>query len=164
MSEITVNKSPSTILYDFLKETVEAAAAGTILNGADVLDSAWQEIKADKGIVISNSEWDFAPSYGTQTEIYDALLIVAFFYEVPSGDTSERAEARDKCFQMAQAFADKLFEGNQDLGGRVCKGFLLLRATDGDKSVNSATYAIINQPIILNPSGSRIDYTLGEAK
>jgi len=164
MSEVTTGKSPSTILFDCLNEMVVAAAPATILDSAAVLDSGWQELKGDKGIIVSNSEWDFAPTFGTQTEIYDALLIIAFYWRIPSDDTSERREPRDKCFQMAQAVVNKFFEGNQDLGGRLCKGFLLLRATDGDKSTNSESYAIINQPIILNPSGSRIDYTLGEAK
>ncbi len=54
---------------------------------------------------------------------------------------------------------------NEDvsLGERVCD-CLLLAAVDGDKSERSDTYALINQPIILNPTGERRDYTLGEAK
>ncbi len=157
-------KSPSSLLFDFLKETIEQTKdENAALFGIEVLDSVYQEMKLDKGIVVSNSEWDFAP-LSTETDVFDALIIMGFYVRINGKDTSERAEQRDVCFQMAKAVADKLFEDNQDLNGRVCKGFLLLRAVDGNRNTTSDEYAIINLPIILNPSGARIDYSLGEAK
>ena len=161
MNEAVINKSPSTILYEFLQAIVNDAAANTILNGAEVLDSAWQEMKEDKGIIVSNSEFDLAPGQ-SKINFFDTLLIIAFYYRIPSADTSERKDARDKCFEMAEAVAAGIYN-DMSLGNRVC-GCLLLRGVDGDKSTNADSYAIINLPIILNPTGTRPDYTLGEAK
>lgn len=154
-------KSPSTIVYEFANEIVLAAANGTILKDAEVLDSAFQEITKDKGIVVSNSEFDLAPNQ-TGIGIYDALIIIGFYYRIPGTDTTDRAEARDKCFQMAEALSDAVFD-SMSLNNRVCDS-LLLRATDGMKNTTSDAFAIINLPIILNPTGERIDYSLGEAR
>lgn len=153
---------PSKILTDFFTPIVAAAAAITnnIFHDAEVLNTKWQNISKDKGIVISNAEWDFAP----QTEelgIYDALLIIGFYWRVKSDDTTEREDEQEKCFELATAAANAIF-ADPTLGGRVCD-CLLLRAVDGMDSSTSDSYAIINLPIILNPTGSR-DFNLGEAK
>lgn len=155
-------KSPSTIVFEFAEAVVAAAVADTILDNAELLDSAWQEITTDKGIVVSNSEFDLAPRQQNEISIYDALVIIGIYYRIPGTDTTDRAEARDKCFEMAEALAAAIYD-DMSLGDRVCD-CLLLRATDGMKSSTSDTYAIINLPIILNPTGERIDYNLGEAK
>lgn len=159
---MSADKSPSTIVYEFAKEMVDAAAADTILKDADVLDSANQEISADKGIVVSNSEFDLAPKQENEIGIYDGLVIIGFYYRIPGADLSERKEARDKCFQMAVSLSEKIY-ADMSLGNRVCD-CLPLSATDGMKSVSSDSFAIINLPIILNPTGERRNYTIGEAK
>ncbi|MBS1793354.1 MAG: hypothetical protein JSS81_05840 [Acidobacteria bacterium] len=152
--------SPSTILYDFAVETEASAPLNSILKGVEILDSKWQEITKDKGIVISNSEWNFAPQTA-QMGLYDALMVIGFYCRVPGADTTERMDARDQCFALAEAFAQKLFD-DQYLGGRVCD-VLVLRAVDGMNNTNSDSFAIINLPIVLNPTGNR-DFNLGDAK
>lgn len=160
-----MDKSPSSIVSDFLTQIVAEAADDSPLKNAAVLDSAHQEIPMNaevvKGFVVSNSEWDFAPEVD-ETGVCDSLIIIGSYYRISGLDTTNRAESRDKNFQMMKAAADKIF-ADQTLGGKVCDS-LILRATDGDKSTNSDTFAIINLPIILNPTGARIDYTLGEAR
>lgn len=157
-------KSPSTIVYEFANGIVQAAANGTILdkNETEVLDSAYQEITKDRGIVVSNSEFEFAPKQENEIGIFDALIIIGFYWRISGIDTSDRAEARDKCFQMAEAISQEIFS-DMSLGNRICD-CLVLRATDGMKNTNADSFAIINLPIILNPTGERIDYSLGEAK
>lgn len=158
--------SPSSIVASFAEDVIAAAAPNSILDGAEVLDSKFQEITKDKGIVVSNSEWEFTNKQQMNTSIADALIIIGFYYRVPGADTSERAEARNKCFEMAEAFAQAVFEdfylkGNSSTN-RVCDS-VLLRAVDGDDNRTSDSFAIINLPIILNPTG-RLDTNLGEAK
>lgn len=140
---------------------MRTATSGNILRNAQILDSKWQEITEDKGIVISNAEWDFSPGAGGDLQLYDALMIVGFFYRIPGADTSERAMARDKCFEMAKAFAAAIFN-DFTLGGRVCDA-QVLRLVDGMDNTNSDSFAIINLPVILNPTGNR-DFNLGEAQ
>lgn len=154
-------KSPSTIVYEFAEAVVSAAGIGTILEDAEVLDSAYQEITKDFGIVVSNSEFDLSPGQGNVVSIFDSLIIIGFYYRISGLDTTNRAEARDKCFQMAEAFSQAVYN-DMSLGNRVCD-CLLLRATDGMKNTNADSFAIINLPIILNPTGERVDYSLGEA-
>lgn len=158
-----MTKSPSTVLYEFLQSLVDAAPAGSILFGAEVLDSRWQEITSDKGLVVSNAEWEATPGDPMQQKVFaDALLIIGFYRRISSNDTSERRATRDECFAMSATVASAIYN-DMSLGNRVCDA-LLLRAVDGDKSDTSDSYSIINQPIILNPSGSRIDFNLGEAQ
>lgn len=154
-------QAPSTIVYEFIKEVISSASQNSILENAEVLDSAYQEITEDKGIVISNSEFDFAPK-SVGVGLYDVLLIIGFYCRVSGLDTTDRSEAINKCFQMAEALSDKIFN-DMSLGNRVCDS-LILRATDGMKNTASDSFAIINLPIILNPTGQRVDYILGEAK
>lgn len=163
-----MDKSPSSIVADFLSAIVaqaEAASAESELKGAVVLDSAFQNIPLNvevvKGFVVSNSEWDFAPGRG-EMKVYDSLVIIGSYYRIPGSDKTNRAEIRDKNFRMMQAAVEKLY-ADQTLGGQICD-LLILRATDGDKNTTADSFAVINQPIILNPTGARIDYTLGEAK
>lgn len=154
-------KSPSSILVEFANEFVAAAESGSIEEGAQVLDSKNQRLEEDKGIVVSNAEWTFSPSSENIEKFFDALLIVGFYYRIPSDDGTEWAIPRDKCFELAQAFSQALFD-DQTLGERVCD-FNMLRLVDGQDNANSNDYAIINLPIILNPTGAR-DFNLGEAK
>jgi hypothetical protein len=156
-------KSAPTILYEFVNDLVLAAQANTILfkDETEVLDSAYQEITKDRGIVVSNSEFDLAPKQNG-LGLYDALVILGFYYRIPSADTTERMEARDKCFEMTNVVTTELFR-DETLGNRICN-LLVLRAVDGMKNTNSDSFAIINLPVILNPTGDRIDYTLGEAR
>lgn len=154
-------KSPSSTLIDFALEIVADAEQLTILSGAEVLDSKWQNIETDKGIVISNAEWDFAPAANGVEKFFDALMIVGFYYRIPGTDTTTRAEARDKCFELAQAFTEAIY-ADQYLNERVCD-VQILRLVDGMDNVNSDSFAIINLPLILNPTGNR-DFNLGEAR
>lgn len=156
-------KSPSTVLYEFLSETVAAAANGSVLKDAQVLDSKDQKIDAEigKGMVVSNSEFLIGPTSVDDDEFYDALLIIGFYWRVPSADWTERRESRDKCFQLAFETARKMFE-DDTLGGRVCDS-RVLPAVDGSDNSTADEYAIINLPVILNPR-SRRDYNLGEAR
>lgn len=158
--------SPSSIVAAFALDVIAAAAPGSILLGAEVLDSKFQEITQDKGIVVSNSEWDFVNKQMMNMSFSDALVIVGFYYRVPGADTSERATARDKCFEMAEAFAQAVFNDFYLKGAspteRVCDS-VLMRAVDGNDNTNSDSFAIVNLPIILNPTG-RLDTNLGDAK
>lgn len=157
-----MSQSPSSIVYDFTVEIVAAAAEDSILEDAETLDSAYQLIKKSKGIVVSNSEFALAPKQESDILAFDALLIVGFYYRIKGTKTEERKLARDKCFEMAEAFAEAVY-ADMSLNDRVCD-CLLLRAVDGTDNTTGDTFAIINQPIVLNPSGAPIDYTLGEAK
>ncbi len=155
------HKSAPTILVEWLEEILPNEPNDSVLKDAQILDSKFQAIEEDKGIVVSNSEWDFAPQQGGTAALFDALMILGFFVRIPSADTTERREQRDYVYQMAQLIATKMLD-DESLGGRICD-LLLLRAVDGMKSEDSESYAIINLPIILNPTGSQ-DYTLGEAR
>ena len=154
-------KSPSTVFVEWLEEIIPAEQVGSALKDAEILDSKNQPIETDFGIVVSNSEWDFAPEQGGETAIFDALLILGFYVRVHSDDTTERRDPRDQAFQMAQKISTKMY-ADVSLGGRICD-LILLKAVDGMKSEDSEHYAIINLPIILNPTGST-DYSLGEAR
>lgn len=158
----TEYKSPSSLLHEWVQEIIDEEPPTSILNGVENHDSAHQTIEDDKGIYVSNAEWQFAPKLGTEAGVFDVLLILSFYYRVEGADKTERAAARDRVGAMAQIVASRMF-GDQTLGNRFCD-FLLLRAVDGSKSIKSDFYAIINLPVILNPSGERIDYQLGEAK
>jgi hypothetical protein len=158
--------SPSSIVAAFAQDAVDISGSGSILEGAQVCDSASQEWTEDKVIYVSNAEWDFVNKAMMNMSFSDALIIVSFAHRIPGEDTTERAAFRDKAFEMAEAFAQAVFEdfylkGKNDTE-RVCDS-VLLRAVDGNDNLNSQPYALVNLPIILNPTG-RLDTNLGEAK
>lgn len=154
--------SPSSVIAAFAAEIVAAAAEDAVLENAAVLDSKSQLIETKKGIVVSNAEYELAPKQENVISLFDALVIVGFFYEIDGTEPDDRAAARDKCFELAEAFAQAVYD-DMSLGNRVCD-CLLLRAVDGWDNSTGDTFAIINLPIILNPTGGPIDYILGDAK
>lgn len=159
-----MSSSPSTIVFDFAEELIAAADANSELYDDDdieALDSKFQAITTNRGIVISNSEFDLAPT-SADVGFYDSLIIVGFFVRIPGTDTTERKATRDRCFEMAREFADAIFT-DQTLGGRVCD-CLVRRAVNGDTSETSDSYSVINLPIILNPTGDAVDINLGDAR
>lgn len=156
--------SPSTVVYDFAVELVDAALPAAALEddgNIEVLDSQFQAITKDRGIVVSNSEWDFAPA-GEIVKFYDSLVIVGFYLRIAGIDTTERKAARDAVFEMAREFSAAIY-ADQTLGGRVCD-CQILRSVNGDNSTTSDSYSIINLPLILNPTGAAVDDRLGDAR
>lgn len=159
-----MSSSPSTIVFEFAEEIIAAAPASSALyndNDLEALDSKRQKITTDRGIVVSNSEFDLAPT-SSDVKFYDSLIIVGFFVRVPKLETEDRQATRDQCFDLARAFADAIYT-DQTLGGRVCD-CLVMRGVNGDNNATSDSYSVINLPIILNPTGAAVDVILGDTR
>ena len=150
--------SPSSTVYEFVLGVIEAVTdEDALLYQAEVLDGEAQKMTKVRGLVVSNSEFALEPD-----RTFDAVVIIGFWVKIEGKEATERRLARDQCFEMARTIADA-FYADSSLGGEVCDS-LLLRAIDGSRNVTSTPYAVINLPIILNPSGVPVSYNFGEPK
>lgn len=154
--------SPSSVVHAFVDAFVATISDDEDpLYQAQVADSAFEKMTEDRGIVVSNAEWSFAPQ-SASIAMQDALVIIGFWVRIAGTDESSRADERNTCYLMARSVAAAIYD-DISLGSRVCD-CLLSRAVDGTKSIGSETYAVINLPITLNPTGTPLDINLGEAR
>lgn len=158
---MSVDRSPSSLVFDFLVDTIEGVTdEEDPLYEAEILDSKSQKMTKDRGLVVSNASYELAPRQEMEIDAFDAVVIIAFWSRVLGKEATQRQTARDEVYRMANYVAQKIFE-DMSLGSRVCNS-LLERATDGSRSVTSTEYAVINLPIILNPTGEAVSYNFGE--
>lgn len=157
-------KSPSSLVFDFLTDVVGGVTdSAALLYQAEILDSRSQKMTKDRGIVVSNSQFDLPVRGQTDRTFSDALVVIAFWVHINAKDLTARMPHRDQCFEMARYVADKINEGNYSLGNRVCDS-TIERVTDGIRNVTSTEYAVINMPLILNPTGDAVSYSIGEGQ
>ena len=156
MSE-TIEKSVETNVFEWLKSLVESAPEESVLSGVDVQDSNAQEMTKNSGIYVSYAEWQSMPTEEGR-KIYDAFLIIAIYSRIRGTDKSERLTSRDKAFQISEAISTAL-DADMTLGERFCD-HQKFRSYSGNAPVKSDSYAVINLPIVLNPTGALNDFTI----
>lgn len=150
-------KSVETRVFDWLKSLVESAPSDSVLSDVDVQDSNAQEMTKTNGIYVSHAEWQSAPTQEGRKE-FDAFLIIAIYSRVRGADKSERLESRDRAFQISEAISEAL-DADMTLGERFCDN-QRFRVYSGNTAVKSDSYAVINLPIVLNPTGALNDFTI----
>lgn len=148
MAEIAIED----LIFDFLEESIAAAANDSPLKDAELLDSPYATITKDFGIQIDDGESDLAPSPGAE-EIweFDGNVTLIIYRRVPKADRAARAEARGQALALAKAAA-KLFLDDPMMGNRV-NDSRVLRCLRGWGNIKSSSYVILNVPLLVNDSG-----------
>lgn len=146
------NQPVEIALYDFLRESFDAASPGTDLFELELHDTIYQKIKTDNGVRIGEAESDWSPVGAGELKEFDAQLMVVCFSRIVGTDKTERQAALQKVFNIHRAVVGLIFQ-SPSLGGRVCDNTLILRAARGYDAISSDPYAVVNQPLVFNLSG-----------
>lgn len=152
--------SPSSQVKEFVHSLIEAAAEGDTLYGLALTDNPFDKLDSTRGVIISNAEWDFSPTSEETLKVYDVLIGLAIYARVDGPDKISRDAARDDCFEIADTLARGFF-ADPTLGSQFCDS-KVGRAVDGYRNISSASYAVINLPLMINPTGNTVDQTIGD--
>jgi hypothetical protein len=145
------DKPVEILLFDFLKEKFDLAVPDEPLFQIELHDTMHQTITKLRGVRISEANGLLAPGPGGGVGEWDVELIVTCYAKVEGKDKTERQAALQASFDIHRAVAGLLFD-DSSLGGRVCD-VLLRKWGRGYDVFEGNPYAVVNQPLIMNPSG-----------
>lgn len=154
-----MDKPAEILVFDFLTEKLEAAPPDTVLFDLQLHDTVWQRISEipGRGVRISDAVGDLSPGPGGTSpgdwKEYDVFLTIACFSRVKGQEQTQRQPALIDVFQIEQAIYILLWE-NPTLSGRICD-LLLKKCSRGYDNLGGNPYAVVNIPLIINPSGAR---------
>jgi hypothetical protein len=157
-----VNDKPAEILlYDFLLEQFEAAPAGSILSlegdsdrgELDLHDTIYQQINTQRCVRISEVVGGFSPGPENEWKEYDVSITLVALARVTGTEKKDRQPALTQVWELQKELY-KLLTEEPTLDGRVCD-LLLEDGVRGYDELDSEPYAVVNIPVIINPSGAR---------
>ncbi len=140
------------LIFDFIEQAIAAAPEGQVLHGLELHDTLFKKIEKSEGVRIGDAESEFSPNEANELQEYDALVTLVCFAKIEGANKLDRSAARNKAFQISLAVA-KLFFDDHTMGGRVCDT-KLLPAVRGWDAPSSQPYAVVNMPVVVNPSGA----------
>lgn len=157
-----MNDKPAEILlYDFLREKLDAAPAGSVLSPEGdsdrgelgLHDTIYQQIKTDRCIRISEVVGGFSPGPEMVWKEVDVSITLVALARVTGTEKKDRQPALSYAWELQKELYSLLTD-HPDLDGRVCD--LLLRdGVRGYDELDSEPYAVAHIPLIINPSGAR---------
>lgn len=140
-------------VFEFLKESFDASASGSVLYGLELHDTTYRSIEKSTGVRISEAVGTLAPGPGGGLKEVDIDLILICYAKVLGKDKKERLEALQAVFDISIAVVSLLI-GDPQLGGRGCE-VLVKRGSRGYDVFDGNPYAVANIPLLINPSGAR---------
>jgi hypothetical protein len=157
-----MNDKPAEILlYEFLLEQFQAAPAGSILSlegdsdrgELGLHDTIYQQIKTQRCVRISEVVGDFAPGPENVWKEWDVSITLVALARVTGTEKKDRQPAVVQVWELQKELY-KLLTEDPTLDGRVCD--LVTRpGVRGYDELDSEPYAVVNIPLIINPSGAR---------
>lgn len=140
-------------LFEFLEEAFDGSAIDSVLYGLELHDTVYRSITKPAGVRISEAIGDLAPGPGGGLKELDVELIVIGYARVAGKDKKQRQGSLQQVFEIQQAVT-QLLTADSTFGGRVCDS-LLRRASRGYEVYDGNPYAVVNMPLLINPSGAR---------
>lgn len=139
--------SPERALYEYLVETVAAAAATDALAAAVVHETRYTEIATERVLRIGEPRLDVGPRAGGWKE-FNVELLLEVVCRVDNQDFNAAREAvREMSLEVARAI-----QTDSSLGGRVCD-CRLLKATRGWARIKTAPFAVQVFRLVIDPFG-----------
>lgn len=149
-----MEKPSEILLYEFLRESIDALPQDHTLFELEVHDTVFQTIKTERGARISDAVGDLSPGPEMVIKEYDTLLIITCYSRVNGTDKTQRQTALVDLFNIQREIYSLLLN-DSTLGGRVCDS-VLLKGGRGYDSLDGEPYAVSNMPIVINPSGETL--------
>lgn len=149
-----MEKPSEILLYEFLRESIDALPQDHTLFELEVHDTVFQPIKQHRGVRISDAVGDLSPGPEMVLKEYDVLLVITCYSRVIGTDKTQRQDALIDLFNIQREIYS-LLVGDSTLGGRVCDS-MLLKGGRGYDVLAGEPYAVSNTPIVINPSGERL--------
>lgn len=146
---------PEVALYEFLKETIEAADSASPLFEVALHDTFFQQLTEDVAIRIGDTESQIAPLPGAEeAQEFDARITMVIYSRIPKEEWDSRAAYRDQVNRISRALT-LLIYNDPRLNLRVndCR---VLGSRRGYDSINTDRFAVANLDLILNETGQQI--------
>ncbi len=149
-----MNEKPAEILlFDFLAEKIEAALPDDVLFEVELHDTIYQQITTDRVVRISEVVGGFSPGPENVWKEWDVSITLVALARVQGQEKKERQPAITEVWELQRELYSLLTQ-DSTLGGRICD--LVLRdGVRGYDELDSEPYAVVNIPVIINPSGAR---------
>lgn len=147
-----MDKPAEILLFDFLRERIDAAVPESPLFDLELHDTVYQTITKERGVRISEAVGDLSPGPDSIRE-YDVELIVTCFSKVLGKNVKDRQPALISVFGIQKAVYEILL-ADSTLGDRVCDS-LMRKGGRGYDVFEDGVFAVTNMPMIINPSGAR---------
>jgi len=144
---VDTDKPAELLLFDFLTEQVEAAAAGDVLFELELHDTVYQKIATSRGVRISDAVGDMSPVSGNEIKEWNVSIQLVCYVKVQGKNQKERAEALMAVWKLEKEMYRLMFDYN-DLGGRVCDVMIGTGSRSYDEM--GAPYAVANIPLTIN--------------
>lgn len=152
MTTTDENKPAEILLYEFLREKIESTTdRESIWYELELHDTIWQPIKTPLALRISDTISDIVPGPGGGLREWDAEITLVCYALVAGNEYAQRSVATQQVFDLQSAVCELLYT-DQDLGGRVC-GITVRRTPRSYDSLDAKPYAVVNIPLVINPSG-----------
>ncbi len=136
-------------LFDFLTTVIGSAAQGDPLFNAELHDTVYQKITADRGIRISEATGEFSLGPGGVANEYDVTIIIVCYARVTGVKKQERQPALADVFDLVKRVFEVLMN-DPTLGGRVCD-LIVQPGGRGYDTFDGEPFAVANMPIVINP-------------
>lgn len=146
-------KPAESLVYEFIAGLVEAADEDTDLFELEVHDTVFQKITQEAGIRVADGTSTLSPGPGGAMKEFDADVEVVVFVRIPKETPKSRLESRDRAFTITAALVAAIVASNT-LGNRVCD-CTVWPVARGYDNYNSAAYAVVSIPLVINSSGQR---------
>ena len=146
---------PEVALYEFLKETIEAADSASQLYEIALHDTLFQPLTEDVAIRIGEVESSIAPLPGAEeAEEFDARFPLVIYSRIPKDEWDSRVNYRDQVNRISRELA-LLIYNDPRLNLRVndCR---VLGSRRGYDSINTDRFAVANLDVIINETGQQI--------
>lgn len=143
-----MDKPAEILLFDYLTEQVEAAAAGDVLFEIELHDTVYQSITKTRGVRISDAVGDMSPGPAGEIKEFNVDLQIVCYAKVEGKDKKQRQEALTAVFAIQQEMYRVLI-GDSSMGGRVCD-VKLLRGSRGYDVFDGNPYAVANLGVLIN--------------
>ena len=157
-----MNDKPAEILlFDFLTERCAAAPVGSVLSlegdsdrgELSLHDTIYQQIATDRVIRISEVTGGFSPGPENVWKEWDVSITLVALARVKGQEKRDRLPALTYVWELQRELYSLLTD-NPTLDDRICD--LVLRdGVRGYDELDSEPYAVVNIPLIINPSGAR---------
>ncbi len=152
------DNSTEELVYQFIRQAVDAAATDSPLCGLEVHDHFYRKIEQDAGIRVGEAGGQLSPTAGGESfgeYNVQMLLVVYARIEGTHKDGAERIEARRRASRIAKAVA-QLFWDNPSCDEK----FRDTRCYDFVRGFDSLTkadhYAVVNLTLLVNEVGQAI--------
>jgi hypothetical protein len=137
-----------TLVYQFLQTLIDRAVAEQPLYRLELHDNLFRRIKTDRGVRVGTVDSTLSLNPEGEIEEFSAGVTLVVYARIREGGLPSRNQARQIVLNIAAEITKKI-QLDGSLGNRVCRARILQAGRDFDE-YDSAPYAVMNLPIIIN--------------